>query len=214
VLPTDFRIWPFSALVRRIGAIPSTYTAAEQTLTAQIPIMIFPGGDHEALRPIYHAHRVDFGGRLGFLRIARAARVPIVPLGIRGSHFTAPVLVRSKTLASLLVQPRLIGVKRWGISLLGVIGAVALAVLAPLPWPVRAALVWFWLGTPFVFLPWVPWTIRMRIGELIVESALFALENPVETDAELLAALRQVEGAVQALVDSGGAAGRKSANAG
>jgi 1-acyl-sn-glycerol-3-phosphate acyltransferase len=200
VLPTDFRIWPLSAVVRSIGAIPSTYAAAEQTLEAQIPIMVFPGGDHESLRPIWHANRVDFGERLGFLRIARAARIPIVPLGIRGSHFTAPVLVRSRTLASLLIQPRLIGVKRWGISLLGLIGAVLLAAFAPLPWPLRVGLVWFWLGTPFVFLPWVPWTIRMRIGEPIEAPALFAPAGTAATDEELRQALRRIEGAVQALV--------------
>ena len=74
VLPTDFRIWPLSAVARGVGAIPSTYEAAEHTLGAQVPILVFPGGDHESLRPIWHANRVDFGGRLGFLRIARSDR--------------------------------------------------------------------------------------------------------------------------------------------
>jgi len=201
VLPTDFRIWPLSAVARGVGAIPSTYEAAEHTLGAQIPILVFPGGDHESLRPIWHANRIDFGGRLGFLRIARSARVPIVPLGIRGSHYTAPVLFRSKTLANLLVQPCLLGIKRWGISLLGVIVAVLLAAFTPLPWPLRVGLVWFWLGTPLVFLPWVPWTIRMRIGEPIAASALFSSEGTDESDEELKGALRHVECAVQALVE-------------
>lgn len=201
VLPTDFHVWPLSAVAHSVGAIPSTYKAAEQTLAAQVPILVFPGGDHESLRPIWQANRVDFAGRLGFLRIARSARIPIVPLGIRGSHFTTPILARSRALANLLVQPRLMGINRWGISLLGLIGAVLLAAFAPLPWPLRIGLVWFWLGTPFVFLPWVPWTIRMRIGEPIEASALFTPEGTAESEEELRKALRRVEGAVQALVD-------------
>ena len=172
-LPAGFHFSPLSAVLRCLGAIPSTYAAAEETLAMGIPILVFPGGDHESLRSIRHANKVDFGGRLGFLRIARAAQVPIVPMGIRGSHFTAPVLFRSRILADLLVLPRCFGIKRWGISVLGLLGAGVITVFLPLPWIVRALLVWLWLGTPFVFLPWIPWKIRMRIGKPLFPEDLF-----------------------------------------
>lgn len=201
VLPVDFHIFPVSAVVRGLGAIPATYAAAEQTLAAGVPVLVFPGGDHEALRPIWQANRVDFGGRVGFLRIARAARVPIVPLGIRGGHFTAPVIFRSRFLATALVLPRLLGVKRWGLSILGLIVAALIATFVPLPWPFRVAMVWLWLGSPLVFLPWVPWTIQMRFGAPLPADDLFAPEGIAETDEELRRALKQVEEAVQALVD-------------
>jgi 1-acyl-sn-glycerol-3-phosphate acyltransferase len=55
-------------------------------------VLIFPGGDHEAFRPVWQAYRVDMANRKGFLRIARRAWVPIVPLGIRGSQFALPIL--------------------------------------------------------------------------------------------------------------------------
>jgi len=201
VLPTDFRVWPWSAVVREIGAIPSTYDAAARTLAAGVPILVFPGGDHESLRPIWQANRVDFGGRVGFLRVARHARVPIVPLGIRGSHVTAPILLRSRVLATLLVLPRLVGVKRWGLSVLGVVGAAAIAGLVPLPVPLRLAMAWLWLGTPLVFLPWIPWTIRLRVGPPLEAASLFLPEPTLATDDELRQALHRVERAVQALVD-------------
>ncbi len=102
-----FRIPPFSWLLRSVGAVPSTYEAAHAALEAGVPLLVFPGGDHEATRPIWQAHRVDMGKRKGFLKIARRAKVPIIPMGIRGSHFTVPVLARSKLLAILLVLPRL-----------------------------------------------------------------------------------------------------------
>ncbi|MEP7124267.1 MAG: 1-acyl-sn-glycerol-3-phosphate acyltransferase [Byssovorax sp.] len=202
--PTGFRVFPLSAGHRAVGTIPSTYAAAEQTLSKGVPILVFPGGDHETLRPIWEANRVDFGGRLGFLRIARAAGVPIVPLGIRGSHYTAPVLWRSKLLATLLVAPRLIGTKRWGISLLGVIGAALIWRFGPASWALRAGICWLWLGSPLIFLAWIPWTIRMRIGAPIAAKELFpgagGLEEE-ENEEELRRALPRVEAAVQVLVD-------------
>jgi len=200
-LPLGFRVYPVSAALRAIGAIPSTYDAAHRALAAGVPLLVFPGGDHETLRPIWQANRVDFGGRVGFLRIARAMGVPIVPLGIRGGHFTAPILFRSRILATLLVQPRLMGSKRWGLSLLAVIGAVVITMFVPLSPPLRALAVWLWLGSPFAFTPWVPWTLRLRIGAPIASTDLFPPETSRGTDDDLRLALPRVQAAVQALVD-------------
>lgn len=199
-IPLGFKVFPLSAAHRALGTIPSTYAAAEQALSAGVPILVFPGGDHETLRPIREANRVDFGERVGFLRIARASGVPIVPLGIRGSHYTAPMLLRSRLLATLLVTPRFIGSKRWGVSLLGAIVAILIACFGPGGWALRAGLCWLWLGSPLTFLAWIPWTIRMRIGAPIAASELFPGEG-TGTEEELRRALPRVEAAVQALVD-------------
>jgi 1-acyl-sn-glycerol-3-phosphate acyltransferase len=196
-LPLGFRVFPLSFVLRLLGAIPATYAAAERTLAAGVPILVFPGGDHETMRPAWQANRVDFGGRVGFLRIAARAGIPVVPLGISGSHFTAPILLRSNVLATLLAVPRLIGLKRWAISVLGVVGAIAILALVPLSWPLRLALAWLWLGSPLVFLPWVPWTIRMRIGVPIPAAELFADRSGNESADALQPALARVEAAVQ-----------------
>ncbi len=196
-LPLGFQVWPLSALHRQLGTIPSSYKAAAATLAKGVPILVFPGGDYESVKPIWHANRVDFGGRLGFLRIAHAAGVPIVPLGIRGGHFTAPVLLRSTWLANVLVQPRLMAVKRWGLSALGLAGALALLAWVPAGWPMRIALAWLWLGSPLVFLPWLPWTVRLVIGPPLPATVLGD-----GSDAALRRALVQVEAAVQAAVNA------------
>lgn len=196
-LPMSFKLPPVSWIVRRAGAIPSTYQHAHETLARGIPILVFPGGDHETLRPIWHANRVDFGGRRGFLKIARDAGVPIVPMGIRGAHYTAPILWRSEKLASLLVLPRLFGLKRWGISALSLAGAAAILLFVPLGPLGKVGLTWFWLASPFVFLPWVPWSIRMRIGEPIPAAELFHDGD----DATLADALHRVEKAVESLIN-------------
>ena len=188
-----FKVWPFEGWLRALGAVPSTYEDAEETLAQGVPLLIFPGGDHETLRPVWQANRVTFGGRKGFLRIARKAGIPIVPMGIRGSHYTAPMLVRSKLLSMLFILPRALGITRWGLSLLGVVGA-PLFFLLPIHWTVQALLIWLWLCSPFVFLPIIPWTLRFRIGPALSPEELFA-------DDDLEAALERVEGAVQDLVD-------------
>jgi 1-acyl-sn-glycerol-3-phosphate acyltransferase len=209
--PIDFRFAPVARLFRSLGAVPATYEGAEEALLAGVPLLVFPGGDHETMRPLWQAHRVDFGGRQGFLRIARRHRVPIVPMGIRGSHFTAPVLLRSRLLPWLLVLPRLAGLKRWPITLLGLLGAAALA-LAPWSVPVRAATVAVWLASPLPMLPWIPWRITMRIGAPIPPAELFG-EASANAGAEATAlhdALARVEAAVQALVAVPHAAGAPS----
>lgn len=201
-LPIGFRVFPLSIALKGIGAIPATYEAAHETLRKGIPILVFPGGDHETLRPIWQARRVDFGRRTGFIRIAHSAGVPIVPMGIAGSHWTAPILLRSKLLATLLVVPRLSGIKRWGISVLGLAGAIAIAALIPVSLPWTLVLVWIWLGSPLVFLPWVPSTITMRIGAPIPPEKLYPAST-AESPETLRAALEIVEASIQDLLRKG-----------
>ncbi len=195
-LPLGFAVWPISAIHRSIGTIPSTYPAAYDALAQGVPILVFPGGDHESLKPVWQNHRVDFDGRVGFLRIARDAGVPVVPLGIRNGALTAPILLRSRWLATVLLLPRLMGQKRWGLSLLGVSVAALLAIALPFG-PIPTALaIWLWLGSPFVFLPILPATLRLRIGAPMAPAELF----PAAGEDALDTAREQVERTIEALV--------------
>ncbi|MFN3200411.1 MAG: 1-acyl-sn-glycerol-3-phosphate acyltransferase [Bradymonadia bacterium] len=196
--PLAFKIWPATVTMRHLGSIPSGYNAAYTALDAGVSVLVFPGGDFDSFRPVWQARKVSFNGRRGFLRIAREAGVPIVPMGIHGSHYTAPLLFRSEFWAWLLVLPRLAGLKRWGLSALGLMGAVALA-FAPWSWPVRILAIWAWLVSPFTLLPWVPWTIRMRIGPMMPPESLF---DGCGDEDELWRALSRVEYAIEALVRS------------
>lgn len=199
-LPLGFHVPGLRGLLRGIGAVPSTYDAARKTLAAGVPLLIFPGGDHETLRPFWQANKVDFGGRTGFLRVAREAKVPVVPMGIRGSHMTCPILFRSEWLANLLVLPRLVGLKRWGISLSALIGTVLILALLPLSLPWRLLLVYLWLSSALTLLPFIPWNIRQCIGVPIAPEELFPAG--MDEEAQLRHALLKVQGAVQALVDN------------
>jgi 1-acyl-sn-glycerol-3-phosphate acyltransferase len=198
--PFAFGVWPISLFMREIGAIPSTYEAAEAALGGGTSVLVFPGGDHEAARPIWEANRVQFNGRKGFLKIARRAGVPIVPLGFRGSVYTAPMILRSRLLSWLLIGPRLMGVNLFPISLLGALGVIALILFAlPQIGPWWTALVaWLWLGSPFSLLPWIPASISMRFGAPLAHDELFCGE---QDEAQLQRAYERVQAAVQELVD-------------
>jgi hypothetical protein len=182
--PFAFHVWPVSWLLKGLGAIPSSYDAGAAALEKGVPLLVFPGGDHEAGMSFLRGHDVDFGGRTGFIKLAQQANVPIVPLGIRGNRFPSPILWRSRAFAWIAILPRAFGVKRYPVSVLAVAGAVAMAMISSLgPW--RFVLAWAWMASPFALLPWVPWTLRARIGKPI---------EPAECTRE------RVEAAVHALV--------------
>lgn len=199
VHPAAFNSWPAGGWMRRLGCIPSTYEAAEAALANGISVLVFPGGDHEAGRPIWQANQVQFAGRKGFLKIARKAGVPIVPMGIRGSHFTAPILWRSDRVVSwLLVLPRLTGMKRLPVTLLGVLGLSALLAFGPVfNWWITSALAWLWLVTPLSRLPWIPWKVRISIGAPVPPADLL-----VSSDDGLDTAYARVESLVREVVRS------------
>ena len=177
------------AWVAKMGAVPSTYEAALSALEAGVPVLVFPGGDIDATRPIWRAKQVDFGGRKGVLKIARRARVPIVPLGFRGTHYAAPILFWSALLSALLIVPRMTGVRRFPVTLLGLLGAAAFLAAAPtIGWVLSAVLAFAWIVLPVSQVPWIPWKVHIRVGPAISAEELF----PDESDDALERAYERV----------------------
>ena len=80
-------------------------------------LLVYPGGDYEVHRPSWHGHRVDFGGRKGFIRLALEQDVPIVPVVAIGGQETALFLTRGEGLARLLALDRLFRLKVLPISI-------------------------------------------------------------------------------------------------
>ena len=73
-----------------------------KALQAGAALLVYPGGDYEVHRPSWEGHRVDFGGRKGFIRLALEHDVPIVPVVSIGGQETALFLSRGERLAKLL----------------------------------------------------------------------------------------------------------------
>ena len=85
--------------LRRLGSIPASHANAHKALAMGAAVSVFPGGDHEVFRPWRERNRIDFGGRTGFITLAIAAAVPVVPMTIHGAHESTLVLTRGRGLA-------------------------------------------------------------------------------------------------------------------
>jgi 1-acyl-sn-glycerol-3-phosphate acyltransferase len=153
-------------LLRSVGAIPATFDAAHDALSAGAALIVFPGGNGEGVRPFWRRDRCELGGHKGWARIALAEGVPVVPVSIVGSHAVNPVLGGSELLAwASLVRP-LLHIRSLPVTVtqLAAAGAAlgAGAVLLP-PWA-AVALAFAALCSPLVFFPLLPSKIEVRVG--------------------------------------------------
>ncbi|HSP38100.1 MAG TPA: lysophospholipid acyltransferase family protein [Frankiaceae bacterium] len=109
---------PFpGAMLRKWGTIAASRDNAHAVLQRGDALLVYPGGDYEVFRPSWERHKVDFGGRKGFLRLALEERVPIVPLVSIGGQEAALFLSRGEWLAKLLRLDKTLRLKSLPISL-------------------------------------------------------------------------------------------------
>lgn len=102
---------PFGWFLRRFGTVEADQANAETALDSGALVTVFPGGDYEVFRPSWQSGRIDMGGRKGFLRLAHAKDVPLVPMVSLGGQETALFLTRGDRLASLLRLDRTMRLK-------------------------------------------------------------------------------------------------------
>ena len=98
-------------VMARAGAVEAGPAAAEAVLRDGGILIDFPGGDHEVFRPWWERNRIEFGGRLGFVRLALRTGVPVVPAVSVGGQETLVVLARGERLARHLRLDRLFRIK-------------------------------------------------------------------------------------------------------
>jgi 1-acyl-sn-glycerol-3-phosphate acyltransferase len=108
---------PGLGMLRKYGTVAATPENAEQALDVGAALLVYPGGDYEVHRPTWESARVDFGGRRGFIRLAKAKRVPLVPVVAIGGQETALFLSRGEGIARLLGLDRMFRLKVLPISL-------------------------------------------------------------------------------------------------
>jgi 1-acyl-sn-glycerol-3-phosphate acyltransferase len=93
---------PWLAPLRRYGTVTASPDNARAALRAGAAVLVYPGGDWEAHRPVWQGHRVDFHGRHGFVRLALETGAPLVPVVAIGGQETALFLSRGAALARRL----------------------------------------------------------------------------------------------------------------
>jgi 1-acyl-sn-glycerol-3-phosphate acyltransferase len=108
---------PGLGFLRKYGTVAASHENARKALRSGAVVLVYPGGDYEVHRPLWERHRVDFGGRKGFLRLALDEEVPIVPLVAIGGQETSVFLSRGEGLARALGLDRMFRLKVLPISL-------------------------------------------------------------------------------------------------
>ena len=95
---------------RQCGVIPASRQGVTAALRSGRDVIIWPGGDVDAMRHWRKRDQAVLGGRKGFVRQAIRSGVPIVPVATVGGHDTAFVLSEGRWIANGL--DRISGLKR------------------------------------------------------------------------------------------------------
>jgi 1-acyl-sn-glycerol-3-phosphate acyltransferase len=126
--------------LRKFGTVAANPDNAKLALKSGAALLVYPGGDYEVFRPSWKRHEVDFGGRKGYVKLAREAGVPIVPVASVGGQEAALFLDRGQWLARLLMVDKLARLKSVPI-LLALPWGLAVGDMVPrLPLPTKIAI--------------------------------------------------------------------------
>ncbi|HSO32745.1 MAG TPA: 1-acyl-sn-glycerol-3-phosphate acyltransferase [Labilithrix sp.] len=131
----------FGAVIARFGALRATPENAMRALRAGAQVLVYPGGDLDAYRHARRRDEVVLGTRTGFVRVAQAAGVPIVPVVAHGAHRSAYIFSEGEEIARLLRLKRWARLERFPLAL-------------ALPWGLA-------LGPWLPYLP-LPFPIQLR----------------------------------------------------
>jgi 1-acyl-sn-glycerol-3-phosphate acyltransferase len=125
---------PGLGILRKYGTVAANPANAERALREGAALLVYPGGDYEVHRPTWESARVDFGGRRGFIRLAKRHGVPLVPVVSIGGQETALFVTRGEWLARLFALDRMFRLKvlpisialPWGLNVGDMLGHVPL----------------------------------------------------------------------------------------
>lgn len=84
---------------RAAGVIPASRRGVTEALAAGHDVVVWPGGEEDAMRSWRLRDRAVLAGRKGFVRQAIRSGVPIVPVATIGGHDTVFVLSEGRFLA-------------------------------------------------------------------------------------------------------------------
>jgi 1-acyl-sn-glycerol-3-phosphate acyltransferase len=105
------------AIIQRFGAIRATPQNAIRALTSGAQLLVYPGGDLDAYRHADRRDEIVLGSRTGFVRVAQAAGVPIVPIVAHGAHRSAYIFSEGKRIARWMRLARWARLQRFPLAL-------------------------------------------------------------------------------------------------
>jgi 1-acyl-sn-glycerol-3-phosphate acyltransferase len=128
---------PGLSTLSRYGTVPASHDNGERALDRGAAVLVYPGGDWETYRPAWHSDRSEFGGRKGFVRLAQAKGVPIVPVVAIGGQETAFFTTRGERAARLLQLDKLFRLKVLPVALAPPAGVTVLDMPLRVPLPAQ-----------------------------------------------------------------------------
>lgn len=126
-------------MLQDLGFLTADGPQLQQALDRGEHVIVTPGGTREGCRSSRHRHRVHWGRRTGYLKLALKYRLPIIPVGAWGVDHTYLALNNGDRTSKALGAPA--GIPVW----LG-LGPLGVWPLSP-PFPVRFRQV---VGAPIV----------------------------------------------------------------
>jgi 1-acyl-sn-glycerol-3-phosphate acyltransferase len=128
---------PPLASLRKFGTVAANHENAKLALESGAALLVYPGGDYEVFRPFWERNKVDFGGRKGYVRLAREAGVPIVPIASVGGQESVVFVSRGQWLAKLLMVDKLLRLKSVPIAIAPPWGLVISDLAGHIPLPAK-----------------------------------------------------------------------------
>jgi 1-acyl-sn-glycerol-3-phosphate acyltransferase len=122
--------------LRRIGTVPASPEGVTAALDAGHDVIVYPGGDLDALRPWTKRDDVVLAGRKGFIRQAIRSGVPIVPVAQSGAADTFIVISDGRRLAKVLQLDKLFRSKVFPIAVGFPLG-IAPGIIPQIPLPAK-----------------------------------------------------------------------------
>ena len=160
-----------------MGALAANPENAHRVFEAGRKVLVYPGGDLDAFRPSRDRDRIVFGPRRGYVRLALADGVPIIPVVSAGGHSGWWVVSDGRWLSRLLRTHRFLRTD-------------VLPITLSLPWGLM-------VGAP-PYLP-VPTQVLLEV----LEPIYFERSGPEAADDEVFveACHRQVLDTMQRALD-------------
>lgn len=97
------RLWDMGLgrVLEGLGAMPAGHESAHEALESGSSVLVVPGGEHDAVKTWPERNTLTFHGHSGFVRLAREAGVPIVPVVTAGAGESLVVLSKGDRIAKI-----------------------------------------------------------------------------------------------------------------
>src|SRR5829696_1851117 len=121
---------------RKMGVLPAAPDSMSAALAAGRDVALWPGGEVDSLRPWVKRDEAVLAGRTGFIKLAIASGVPIVPIATVGGPDSMPVLFSGRRLAKALQLDKIARLKVFPFAVSAPWG-IAPAALPEIPLPTK-----------------------------------------------------------------------------